>query len=111
MSAALHALCDNGICAAALHQLRHRDTRHDRDNLHASRLPHLHVFRWIARTCCDHFDALVHNHLRDGICLWIHQHDVHAKRLTGHFLYLLNLLSDKLCGRPAGTDDSQSSGF
>ncbi len=109
--AALHSLRDDCIRASALHQLRHRDTRHDGDDLHACPLPHLHIPGGISGSGRNDLDTLIDDHLRDRIRLGIHQHDVDAEGSVCRLFYLPDLLPDKFCRSTACTDDPQSAGF
>ena len=111
VSAALHSFCDNSVCAASLHELCHGNTGNDRNDLYACCLPHFHVLCRISCSSRDDLHTLIHNHLCNRVCFRIHQHEIYAKRLICNLLYLLNLLSDKLSGCTAGTNNSQSSCF
>ena len=111
MSATLAAFCDQGIHTHTLHTLCESNTTDNRDNLCANCLPVSHIFLRASGSGCDYINLLFHQHLCDIVHIRIHQHQVYTKWLIGQSTALLDLLTDTLCVKSAGCDQSQSTGI
>ena len=107
MAAALGALSNDSIDAQRLQMLCQHGGGDNRDHLDACRFPRGDIFARVACTGGHNGHALFHHDLGKLICLRMHEHDVHAKRLVGQLFAAADVLAQGVGIHAARTDDAQ----